>query len=171
MEGQRPRCPFTPRAQGRRGRQPSMTISIAIPIPKPKHGGATASLPLSHAAIRPLWPAALPSRRIWASGHVMFFCSANACPAAAGEKSFHAPICPHAIPLLRDKLCRQQHGETPCLCRRVVPSRFLLPTVAARRPLPYSFSRETSALSTCYEQHQMSCFAYTTKCIQLSGSQ
>ena len=53
-EGQRPRCPFTPRALGRRGRQPSMTIAIAIPIPK--HGGATASLPLSPAAIRTLWP-------------------------------------------------------------------------------------------------------------------
>jgi|GEM_PF-6380091 len=39
LERQRPRCPFTPRALGRRGRQPSMTITLAIPIPKPKHGG------------------------------------------------------------------------------------------------------------------------------------
>ena len=47
LEGQRPRCPFTPRAQGRRGRRPSMRISIAIAIaiPIPKNGGATASFP------------------------------------------------------------------------------------------------------------------------------
>jgi len=53
LEGQRPRCPCTPRASGRRGRQPST-----------KTGGATASLPLYPARTRPPRPADLPSRRI-----------------------------------------------------------------------------------------------------------
>jgi|GEM_PF-4759787 len=51
VQGQRPRCPSALQPSGRRGRRPSTTISIAIPIPK--HGGATASLPSYPARISP----------------------------------------------------------------------------------------------------------------------
>jgi len=61
MEGQRPRCPYAARISPL-GRRPSVTISIAIPIPIPKHGGATASLPFYPARMSP--PGRRPSIRI-----------------------------------------------------------------------------------------------------------